>query len=109
MEYQSKQKPGKHVPSDHEILKAMTDFHTAGITVEEFCQMYEIDDSTFRSWNRKFNKMKNAEKVGLIEVPIPDGSLLPSQILFEVETFDGNLYRFYREGNVDFIKQLIGS
>jgi hypothetical protein len=70
--------------------------------------MYGIDEATFKSWNRKHNNMKNADKIGLLEVPIPDSVPEQPRVLFEVETYDGNIFRFFREGNPDFIKQLIG-
>lgn len=82
----------------------MTDYHSSGISNEEFCQMYEIDESTFKSWNRKYNKMKNSDKIGLIEFTPPDLAMDVRQVLFEVETFDGNVFRLYRESNPEFIK-----
>jgi len=44
----------------------------------------------------------------LIEVTAPDSAFADPQVLFEVETFEGNVFRFYRERNPEFIKQLIG-
>jgi hypothetical protein len=108
MDYQTKQKQVKQGSTDQEIFKAITEFHTSGISTEDFCGVYGIDESTFKSWNRKYNKMYNADKIGLIEVTAPEWALREPQVLFEVETFDGNVFRFYRESNPEFIKQLIG-
>lgn len=108
MDYQTKQKQVKHGSTDQEIFKAITEFHTSGISVEDFCGVYGIDEPTFKSWNRKYNKMKSTDKIGLLEVPVPESLLEQPQVLFEVETFDGNVFRFFRESNPEFIKQLIG-
>ena len=52
--------------------------------------------------------MKIADKIGLIELTAADSAFADLQVLFEVETFEGNVFRFYRERNPDFVKQLIG-
>jgi hypothetical protein len=52
--------------------------------------------------------MKNADKIGLIELTAPDSAIANPQALFEVETFEGNVFKFYRGSSPDFIKQLIG-
>jgi len=108
MDNQSKQKQGKQLPNEQEILKALSELETSGVSVDEFCQMYSIDESTFKSLNRKHNKMKNSEKVGLLEVSDPGSVQAVPQVLFEVETIEGNVFRFYRESSPEFIKQLIG-
>jgi len=108
MDYQIKQKQAKHGSTDQEIFKAITDFQTSGISTEDFCGIYGIDEPTFKSWNRKYNKMKNADKIGLIEFTASDSAFSDPQVLFEVETFEGNVFRFYRESNPEFVKQLIG-
>ena len=108
MDYQIKPKQAKHGSTDQEIFKVFTDFQTSGIGTEDFCGIYGIDEPTFNSQNRKYNKIKSADKIGLIEVTAPDSAFADPQVLFEVETFEGNVFRFYRERNPEFIKQLIG-
>jgi hypothetical protein len=97
-EHQNNYKTGSGSYSEQQIFDAIVEFETSSFSMEEFIQLYEIDEATFKSWNRKYNKMKGQSKSGLIPINVsPSAFGISGQtVLLEVERAEGDIIRIYR-------------
>lgn len=94
-------------PSQTDIIHMMEDFdNSESVTVKEFCEIHDIDATTFREWHRIFENRKEKDRgSGFIplEVQIPkDGQSRPSPLFAEVQGI-----RLYREVPPDYLKALL--
>lgn len=97
-EHQNNYKTGGKVYTDQEICEAMSELEKSNLSVAEFIQVYDIDEPTFKSWSRKYNKMKPPGKSGLIPINVSPSALLMGgqAVLLEVERAEGDIIRIYR-------------
>ena len=103
--------------TDEQIIEAIEEFNKAfasGITVPEFCEAYDISNSTFYEWKKKYTQAMNGtpektepEKTGYQQFTFSAEELMPDRVSVEVELPDGKLFRFF--GNVEptVVKTLI--
>jgi hypothetical protein len=49
--------------SEEEILKHLSDQEESDISVKDYCEMFDINETTFYSWINKYRKVKRKKKV----------------------------------------------
>ena len=109
-QYQNKNKTGRTMRSNEEIYEAIEDFEQSGaMSVAEFCETYNISNSTFYEWQKKF-KMRGPENVGNMQpIIITDDVMQLTERLpiAELELSDGRLFRIFKQADPEFLKAFI--
>jgi len=89
--------------SEEEILKHLGGQEQSGLTVREYCEMFDLVEPTFFSWIKKYRCKPEEEIKGFatIEVVL---ALIPGrpQLFAEV----GNI-RLYKEVSAEYLKSLL--
>ncbi len=88
------------VRSEDQILKLLDEFDASGYTVKEFCEVSDVNEATFYSWQKKYRSKDSDDEKGFstIEVVAADKPQLFAEI--------GNL-KLYREVSAEYLKTLL--
>jgi len=109
-QYQNKNKTGRTMRTNEEIIEAIEQFEQGGITIPDFYEMYGISNSTFYEWQKKY-KMRNQENnIGNMQpIIITDDVLKLTERLpiAELELPDGRLFRIFQQADPEFLKSFI--
>jgi len=64
--------------SEEEILKHLSDQEQSGLTVKDYCEMFELVASTFYSWPKKYRTKPEEEVRGFATIEVVP-SLVPAR------------------------------
>lgn len=88
------------VRTEEQILKLLDEFDASGYTVKEFCEVSDVNEATFYSWQKKYRSKDGDDEKGFstIEVVAADKPQLFAEI--------GNC-KLYREVSAEYLKTLL--
>src|ERR1700730_6190176 len=91
------------VRTEDQILNLLEEYEKSGFTAKEFCEVGEIHEGTFYSWQRKYPKGGAEEVKGFTTIEVVP-TLVHSrpQLFAEV----GNI-KIYKEVPVEYLKALM--
>ena len=89
--------------SEEEILKHLGDQEQSGLTVKEYCEMFDLVEPTFYSWIKKYRSKPEEDVKGFATIEVVP-ALAPGrpQLFAEV----GNI-RLYKEVPAEYLKSLL--
>ncbi|WP_276088920.1 hypothetical protein [Pedobacter sp. JY14-1] len=102
---QIKSKSGRKHRNDKEVFEALEEFGDLSIT--EFCELFEISESTYHNWQQKYRVMKETMDEGVF-MRYKDEALLTAgePLRLEVSMPDGRTIRMYGAVEIELIKLL---
>jgi hypothetical protein len=98
------------VRSEEQILKLLEEFDTSGFSVKDFCEVSDINEATFYSWQKRYRLKPDGEAKSLpagqsgfttIEV-LPSASETKPTLFAEVGSI-----KLYREVSAEYLKSLL--
>jgi len=100
-------KPRDVKSSDQYILDSMNEFEKSNLSMQEFCDLYEIDEDTFYQWQKRHVKTRKSKG---IFIPVqPAESLFQSNGIFaEVVLPGGSIIKLHQQVEASWFKSLIG-
>jgi hypothetical protein len=84
---------------EEEILKHLAEQETSGFSVKDYCEMYDINETTFNSWIKRFRKGEEEKGFATIEI-IP--SVAKPGLFAEVGAI-----KIYQEVPAEYLKALL--
>jgi hypothetical protein len=89
--------------SEEEILKHLGDQEQSGLSVKEYCEMFELVEPTFYSWMKKYRSKPEEEVKGFAMVEV-----VPAVILGRPQLFaEVGSIRLYKEVSAEYLKSLL--
>lgn len=96
--------------SEEEIQRLLNEQEQSGLTVKEYCEMYDIVEQTFYSWLKRY-RSKSAEEPK--DLPVAPGGfasieIVPTLIQDRPQLFAeiGNI-KLYKEVSAEYLKYLV--
>ncbi|MBB5440586.1 hypothetical protein HDC92_004289 [Pedobacter sp. AK017] len=93
--------------SDKEILEAIAEF--GDLSMAEFCELFEITDSTYYNWQNKCRQMELQQgKVEAIQIvdDVPGFEKASERLTAELRMPDGRVWRLFGHVDGELIKHL---
>jgi transposase-like protein len=95
--------------SEEEILKYLNEQEQSGLTVKEYCDMYDIVEQTFYGWVKRYRSKAAEDVKDLASSPVGFASIevVPTLVHDRPQLFAeiGNI-RLYREVSAEYLKIL---
>jgi Transposase len=93
----NKPRPGR--PSEQKILSMIDEYEQSGFSVEDYCQVNELNESTFRSWLARYRSKE--ESPGFVSVTIP-ADLHEGSVFAECRGI-----KFYQRVEASYLKEIL--
>ncbi len=90
------------VRTEEQILRLLEEYEKSGFTVKEFCEVSEIHEATFYSWQKKYAKASD-EPRGFATLEVTP-TLVHSKPRLFAEV--GNI-KLYKEVSAEYLKALM--
>jgi hypothetical protein len=92
------------VRTEEQILTLLEEYEASGFTAKEYCEVGEINETTFYSWLRKYrSKSEPDEPRGFAAVEV-----IPTLVSSRPELFaEVGIIRLYKEVSADYLKALL--
>jgi hypothetical protein len=92
-------KPRAGRPSEQKILAMIDEYEQSGFSVEEYCQINELNESTFTSWLGRYRSKEVSP--GYVAVTIP-ADLQEGSVFAECRGI-----KFYQRVEASYLKELL--
>ena len=98
--------------SGTEIRELLSEYETSrgAMSVSEFCELYDIGESTFYGWQRRFGQGGDADSGNFIPLDsLLEGSGPPAGCAtFSITLEDGRIFRYHGAVDAAFLRELLG-
>jgi hypothetical protein len=98
--------------SEHEIREILSEYETSrgAMSVSDFCDLYDIGESTFYNWQRRFSQVSDGDSGGFI--PLDDlldrGVAGENPPTFTITLEGGHVLRYHGQVSAGFLRELLG-
>lgn len=91
------------VRSEEQILKLLDEYEASGFSVKDFCEVSDVNEATFYSWQKKYRSKPDSIENGFATIEVVSPTREPGPALFA----EVGLIKIYREVSAEFLKSLL--